>query len=182
MTSEKELQDLLQSPLQREKAFEQLMERVHQKVYYFIRRMVLDHDDASDVTQDVFIKAWKSLSTFRGESLFSTWVMRIAYNESITFINKKKRILGVPLNEVQQHLSEKLEADVHYSGDEIQRKLQTAIASLPEKQKSVFIMRYYDEVPYKEMAEITGTSVGALKASYHHAAQKIEESLKKQDW
>ncbi|MEO0403235.1 MAG: sigma-70 family RNA polymerase sigma factor [Bacteroidota bacterium] len=182
MASEKELQDLLQLPLERERAFELLMKSIHQKVYFFIRRMVLDHDDASDVTQDVFIKAWKSLSKFRGDSLFSTWVMRIAYNESITFINKKKRILGVPLNELQEHLSERLEADVHYSGDEIQRKLQVAIAGLPEKQKSVFIMRYYDEVPYKEMANITGTSVGALKASYHHAAQKIENALKKQDW
>jgi RNA polymerase sigma-70 factor (ECF subfamily) len=143
--------------------------------------MVLNHDDADDVTQETFLKAWKGLEKFRGESKLSTWLIRIAHNESITFINNRKKLAGVSFDDIAESLDRTLEADALYNGDEIQRKLQVAIAQLPDKQKAVFIMRYYDEMPYAEMSEITGTSVGALKASYHHAVQKIEGHLLQND-
>jgi RNA polymerase sigma-70 factor (ECF subfamily) len=142
--------------------------------------MVLSHEDADDVTQVVFIKAWRSIDQFRGEAKLSTWLYRIAHNECITFLRSKKTFLGIESAEVESKLGSALQSDELYSGDEIQARLQTAIALLPEKQKAVFIMRYYDELKYEEIAEITGTSVGALKASYHHAVQKIEASIKEQ--
>lgn len=139
--------------------------------------MVISHDDADDVTQNVFIKAWKSLDRFRGDSKLSTWLFRIATNESITHINKAKRIAGVPFDDLSSQLAHHLQDDIYFEGDEIERKLQAAIASLPQKQKKVFLLRYYEEMPYEEIHEITGTSVGALKASYHHAVKKIESFL-----
>jgi RNA polymerase sigma-70 factor (ECF subfamily) len=139
--------------------------------------MVLVHEDAHDICQEVFIKVWKALPNFRGESKLSTWLFRIAHNESITFINKRNRLAGVPLDELEYQLGSVLQSDALFSGDEIQQKLQVAIATLPAKQKAVFLMRYYDETPYEEMSQITGTSVGALKASYHHAVKKIEQIL-----
>lgn len=162
----------------RSKAFNLIILQYQERIYYFIRRMVLDHDDANDVAQNVFLKAWKGLDSFREESKLSTWLYRIATNESISFINKKKKIAGVPFDEVEYGLSKSLEADVYYDGDEIQRKLQTALATLPQKQKAVFVMKYYEDKKYDEIAEITGTSVGALKASFHHAVKKIENYLK----
>lgn len=134
----------------------------------------MSHDDADDLTQITFIKAWKALGEFRGDSKISTWLHRIAYNESINFINSKKRVLNVPLENVEYNLGKALQDDVLYNGDEIQIRLQTAVALLPEKQKAVFIMKYYEEKKYDEISEITGTSVGALKASFHHAVSKIE--------
>lgn len=172
---------LIQSDKGRRTVFEWLVKQHKEQVYYFIRRMVLNHDDADDVTQQTFLKAWKGLENFRGESKLSTWLIRIAHNESVTFINKRKRLSGVSFDDVAEQLDRTLEADPLYDGDEIQRKLQVAIALLPEKQKAVFIMRYYDEMSYGEMSEITGTSVGALKASYHHAVQKIESHLLQND-
>lgn len=160
------------------KAFTYIVENYQKRIYFFIRRMVLDHDDTDDVTQNTFIKAWKGLDNFRGDSKLSTWLFRIATNESITFINKNKKLKGIPLDDVAHTLSQSLEADVYYNGDDIQRKLQTAIATLPEKQKAVFLLKYYEEKKYREIAEITGTSIGALKASYHHAVTKIEKFLK----
>ena len=149
-------------------------------IYYFVRRMVLDHDDANDLTQNTFIKAWKALEGFRGDAKVSTWLHTIAYHEAIHFIGSKHRVGRVPMDQISTQLNQTLASDDLYSGDEIQRKLQVAIALLPEKQKAVFIMKYFEEMKYEEMSEITGTSVGALKASYHHAVQKIEESLKQQ--
>jgi RNA polymerase sigma-70 factor (ECF subfamily) len=175
--SDKHIQSLLSDESTREKVFSEIVRQNQEQIYYFIRRMVLDHDDANDVAQNTFIKAWKGISTFRGEARISTWLCRIAYNESITFLNKKKKIAGVSLSDVEHSLSQNLEADVYYNGDEMQKKLQTAIARLPEKQKAVFIMKYYEDKKYLEISEITGTSVGALKASYHHAVQKIEKFL-----
>ncbi|MBI1268311.1 MAG: sigma-70 family RNA polymerase sigma factor [Cryomorphaceae bacterium] len=172
---------LLQSDKGRRTVFEWLVKQHKEQVYYFIRRMVLNHDDADDVTQQTFLKAWKGLEKFRGDSKLSTWLIRIAHNESITFINNRKKLAGIPFDDIAESLDRTLEADVLYDGDEIQRKLQVAIAQLPDKQKAVFIMRYYDEMPYAEMSEITGTSVGALKASYHHAVQKIEAHLLQND-
>lgn len=175
---ESELLTMFRNEALRSKAFNLIVLQFQERIYFFIRKMVLDHDDANDVTQNVFIKAWKGLDSFRGDSKLSTWLYRIATNESITFINKRKKIAGVPLDEVAYGLSKSLEADVYYDGDEIQRKLQTALATLPAKQKSVFIMKYFEDKKYKEISEITGTSVGALKASFHHAVNKIEEFLK----
>lgn len=154
-----------------------LLKQFQKPIYYYVRRMVLDHDDADDITQNTFIKAWKGLANFRGESKISTWLHRIAYNESISFINSSKRIGKVEIGNVESELTPHLQQDVMYSGDEIQMKLQTALATLPEKQKAVFIMKYYEEKKYDEISEITGTSVGALKASFHHAVTKIETYL-----
>lgn len=154
-----------------------MLKQFQKPIYYYVRRMVLDHDDADDITQNTFIKAWKGLANFRGESKISTWLHRIAYNESISFINSSKRIGKVEIGNVESELTPHLQQDVMYSGDEIQMKLQTALATLPEKQKAVFIMKYYEEKKYDEISEITGTSVGALKASFHHAVTKIETYL-----
>ncbi len=172
------LVDKLQAVETADLAFSELVASFQKPIYFYVRRMVLDHDDANDITQNVFIKAWKGVANFRKESLLSTWLYRIATNETCTFLAKKKRIAGLPFEQIEHSLSSTLEADVYYDGDDIQRKLQTAIALLPEKQKAVFIMKYFEEKKYTEIAEITSTSVGALKASFHHAVKKIEEFLK----
>ncbi|MFT4986840.1 MAG: RNA polymerase sigma-70 factor (ECF subfamily) [Flavobacteriales bacterium] len=136
--------------------------------------MLLDHDDTNDVVQNTFIKAWKGIKNFRGDAKISTWLTRIAYNESINFLNKRKKIAGVDFEQVSEKLDNIISEDDLYTGDEIQQILQLAIATLPEKQKAVFIMKYYKEMKYREMSEITETSEGALKASYHLAVKKIE--------
>lgn len=175
---ENELIQMLRSPEKKEMAFTQLLKQLQKPIYYYIRRMVLDHDDADDLTQNTFIKAWKGLDQFRGDSRISTWVHTIAYHESINFINQQKRLGKVAIDQVEHLLGKHLQSDEMYSGDEIQIKLQTAMALLPEKQKAVFVMKYYEEKKYEEIAEITGTSVGALKASFHHAVKKIEDFMK----
>ncbi len=169
-----EILQLFSQPEKREEAFRYVLRQFQKPIYYYIRRMVLDHDDADDVTQTTFIKAWRALENFRGDSKLSTWLHKIAYNESITFINSKKRIGKVALENVEYELTPHLQQDELYTGDEIQMKLQTALATLPQKQKAVFIMKYYEEKKYEEISAITGTSVGALKASFHHAVNKIE--------
>lgn len=175
--TDRELLEKMQDPEKRNAGVSQFIRQFQKPVYYYIRRMVLSHDDADDLTQTVFIKAWKGLDGFRGDSKLSTWLYRIAHNESVSFLRSSRRIMDVDIADVEYALGSALQSDVLYSGDDIQVKLQMAIATLPEKQKSVFIMRYYDELKYEEMSEITGTSVGALKASYHHAVQKIESFL-----
>ena len=139
--------------------------------------MVVDHDDANDVLQNAWIKVWNGLVKFRSEAGLYTWMYRIATNESLTFLNKKKKKFLIPLADIENQLSQSMEGDVHFSGDAIQLTLQKAILSLPEKQRTVFNMRYNDEMKYKEMSEVLGTSVGALKASYHHAVKKIENFI-----
>jgi RNA polymerase sigma factor (sigma-70 family) len=175
--TDRELLEMMQNPEKRNAGVSQFIRQFQKPVYYYIRRMVLSHDDADDLTQTVFVKAWKGLDGFRGDSKLSTWLYRIAHNESVSFLRSSKRIMDVDVADVEHALGSALQSDVLYSGDDIQAKLQMAIATLPEKQKSVFIMRYYDELKYEEMSEITGTSAGALKASYHHAVQKIESFL-----
>jgi RNA polymerase sigma-70 factor (ECF subfamily) len=175
--TDRELLDMLQDPQRRNAGVTAFIRQYQRPIYFFIRRMLLSHEDADDVSQIVFVKAWQGISSFRGESKLSTWLYRIAHNECISFMRSSKRLLSVDVNLVEYALGSALQSDELFSGDEIQAKLQTAIALLPEKQKAVFIMRYYDEVNYEEMAEITGTSVGALKASYHHAVHKIEAYL-----
>lgn len=179
--SDEELLALFQNPETRRNAFNQLVRKYQQKVYWLVRKMVVDHDDANDITQDVFIKAWTALENFRGDSKFYTWLYRIASNESINFLNKKRKRFFVPIHDVENELSEKLEADPLISGDAIQLKLQKALLKLPEKQRLVFNLKYYEELPYEEISEITGTSVGALKASYHWAVKKIEDFLNETD-
>lgn len=177
--SEEQILTQLKSPSQRSRAFDQLVLLHQQSVYFYVRRMVVDHDDANDIVQNVFIKAWKAIDGFREDSKISTWLYRIATNESLNFIQKQKRIAGIPLEDVEEQLPGRLENDVLYDGDEIQRRLDAAIAALPEKQKAVFILKYFDELKYEEIAQITDTSIGALKASYHHAVKKISESVVK---
>lgn len=174
---DQQILSLFREPEKRDQAFALILKQFQKPIYYYVRRMVLSHDDADDLTQTTFIKAWKALSEFRGDSKISTWLHRIAYNESINFINSKKRIHRVSIDDVEHGLGKSLQDDVLYTGDEIQLKLQTALALLPEKQKAVFIMKYYEEKKYDEISEITGTSVGALKASFHHAVNKIESFL-----
>ncbi len=155
-------------------AFGRVIQHYSQPLYWQIRRMVIDHDDADDILQNTFIKAWTNIDNFRGDAKLSTWLYKIAINESITFINKKKAVSNVSLDSDDSLLVNNLESDEWFDGDEAQILLQKAIATLPEKQKLVFNMRYYDEMKYEDMSEILGTSVGALKASYHHAVKKIE--------
>lgn len=159
-----------------ERAFSALVSRYQEKLYWHIRRMVVDHDSANDVLQNAFIKIWKNLGQFRGESSLSTWLYRIATNESINHLNQLKRRLSVSLDD-QINLSERVKADPQFRSDRIEWKLQLAIQELPEKQRIVFLLRYYDEMPYQEMSKVLETSEGALKASYHHAVKKIEHSI-----
>jgi RNA polymerase sigma-70 factor (ECF subfamily) len=159
-------------------AFRMLMQQEQEKTYRMIRRMVIDHDDADDLTQTTFIKVFENIHEFEGKSKLSTWIYRIAMNEALNFLRHKRRKLFVPIVDVERQLSNKIDIGTHFSGDEIEKKLQKAILTLPEKQRLVFNMRYYESIKYEEMSEILKTSVGALKASYHIAEEKIEKILK----
>lgn len=153
-----------------------MLVRAYQKrVYWHVRKMVIDHDDADDLTQEIFIKIHKYIDSFREDAQLFTWIYRIATNECLTFLERKKRRFFLPINDVAGELTTKLETQI--SGDEIQLKLQKALLKLPDKQRLVFNMKYFDDMAYEEIAEITKTSVGALKASYHHAVKKIEDFL-----
>ena len=163
-----------QDPASRNLAFNQLVRKYQQKVYWHVRKLVVDHDDADDLTQDVFVKVWKHLENFRQDAQLFTWIYRIATNECLSFLGSKRRRFLLPLTDVGAELAAKLAADPALAGDEIERTLQKALLTLPDKQRLVFHLRYYDEMPYEQMAEVTGTSVGALKASYHHAVRKVE--------
>ena len=159
----------------REEAFRLLLNKYQQKIYWHVRRMVIDHDDADDVVQDVFIKIWRNLGNFREDSQLYTWIYRIATNECITFLNKKKQKQNVSLDDdTTAYLSETLADSSYFNGDKAQMKLQQALLTLPEKQKLVFNMKYFEDMKYEEISEVLGTSVGALKASYHLAVKKIE--------
>ncbi|SHI97567.1 RNA polymerase sigma factor [Pseudozobellia thermophila] len=159
-------------------AFEVLVNTYKEPLYWHIRRIVLNHDDADDVLQNTFIKVYRNIANFKGESKLYTWMYRIATNEALSFLKKKAKHSGIGDSETQERLVQNLEADVYFEGDEIQLKLQKAIASLPEKQKLVFNMKYFQEMKYEEISEILETSVGGLKASYHLAVKKIEAFLK----
>ena len=143
-----------------------------------MRKIVIDHDDADDVLQNTFIKAWKALDTFKEESQLYTWLYRIGTNEALGFLRQKQRMNTQSIHPIEYQLSKSLESDVYFKGGAIQLKLQQAILTLPEKQRVVFNMRYFDEMPYEEMSAVLETSVGALKASFHHAAKKVEDFLK----
>ena len=158
-------------------AFNLIVKKYQQKLYYHIRKMVIDHDDTDDILQNVFIKVWNSLDNFREDSQLFTWMYRIATNECLTHLKNKKKRFFLPIGDVEHELTGMLNSSDNFSADKLQLKLQQAIISLPEKQRLVFNMRYYDEIKYEEMSQILGTSVGALKASYHHAVQKIEKFI-----
>ena len=181
MTNDHQILDSLKDPSTKEIAFKHLISKYKERLYWHIRKMVLNHDDADDVLQNTFIKIWNGLDSFRAESSLFTWLYRIATNESITFLNQQKRKSMTSLRDENEYLIENLESDTYFDGDEYQLILQKAIAKLPDKQRLVFNMKYFDEIKYEEMSEILETSVGALKASYHHAVKKIEEYLKQND-
>jgi RNA polymerase sigma-70 factor (ECF subfamily) len=157
--------------------FKLLVEKYQRPLYQQIRRMVTSHDDTDDILQIVFIKAWKNIDSFRKESKLYTWLCRIAINESITFLNNRKKRFFVSTDEVVPGALGNADESPQVNGDYIQQKLLKAMALLPDKQRAVFNLKYYEEMPYEDIANITGTSVGALKASYHHAVQKIEKFL-----
>ena len=159
------------------KAFEQLVKEFSQSLYWQIRKMVLCHDDASDVLQNTLIKAWSNIGQFRGESRISTWLFRIAINETYTFLNKERQRNQSSMTDLEDIMVQNLQSDPYFSGDEAELRLQKAVLSLPEKQRLVFNMKYYDDLKYEEISEILGTSVGALKASYHYAVQKVENFM-----
>jgi len=162
----------------KEEAFKLLVATYQEKLYWHIRRMVHFHNDADDVVQNTFIKVWRNFDKFKRQSKLYTWLYRIATNESLTFLQKKKRKGTVAMETDDYDLSAELKADPYFDGNEIQIKLQQAIEALPEKQKAVFNLRYFEEMKYDDMSEVLDTSVGALKASYHHAVKKIEKFLK----
>jgi len=166
----------------REEAFRLLLKKYQQKIYWHVRRMVIDHDDADDVVQDIFVKVWKNLGNFREDSQLYTWLYRIATNECITFLNKKKQKQNVSLDaDTTAYLAETLADGNYFNGDKAQMKLQQALLTLPEKQKLVFNMKYFEDMKYEEISEVLGTSVGALKASYHLAVKKIEAFFNNND-
>jgi RNA polymerase sigma-70 factor (ECF subfamily) len=161
----------------RESAFTHIVKKYQQKLYWHIRRLVISHDDADDVLQNTFLKVWKGLENFKGESQLYTWLYRIATNESITFIQSKKRKYAESLDADNAYLQQSLRAEKHFNPLQAEWKLQQAILHLPEKQRIVFNLRYFDEMSYEEMSKILDTSEGALKASYHHAVKKVEDFL-----
>jgi len=167
----------LQNSATQEAGFKTLIKEYQQPLYWHIRKIVFDHEDADDVLQNTYIKIFKNIKNFRGESKLFSWMYRIATNEALTFIKQKSRKLGLSLNEFNEKQVNQLEADVYFEGDAIALKLQLAVANLPEKQRLVFNLKYYEELKYEEISEILETSVGGLKASYHHAVKKIKNEL-----
>ena len=174
MREEKEFIQELLNPKTQNLAFERLLKEFQRPLYNHIRTIILNHDDTDDVLQNTFVKVFQNLNKFKGESKLFSWIYRIATNEALTFLNQKAKKSGISSETLQSKAIDNLKADVYFDGNEIQIKLQKAIALLPEKQQLVFKMKYFEELKYEEISEILGTSVGALKASYHHAVKKIE--------
>lgn len=174
---DQEILHLIRNEETRKEGFNRLVNHYQKEVYWLIRRMVIDHDDADDLAQETFIKVWKNIGEFRGDSALFTWIYRIATNEALSFLKKKRFSSVLALSSVENRLSGSLQNDAFYQADETADRFQKALLQLPDKQRLVFNMKYFDEVTFEEMAQITGTSVGALKASYHHAVKKIEKIL-----
>ncbi|MDP4264453.1 MAG: sigma-70 family RNA polymerase sigma factor [Bacteroidota bacterium] len=175
--SDNELLVQFRDPGTKEKAYTAIIKKYQEKLYWHIRRMVVDHEDANDVLQNVLIRVWKGLENFREDSQLYTWLYRVATNESLTFLEQQKKKAAVSLNDVESGLSNKIRADQNFDFNKLEWKLQLAIQQLPEKQRVVFSLRYYEEMPYEEMSRVLETSEGALKASYHHAVKKIEDYI-----
>ena len=178
--NEREVLALLQDEKTQRRGFEMVVAQYSEQLYWQIRRMVYTHEDANDLLQNTFIKAWLNIDYFRGDAKLSTWLYRIALNECLTFLNKQKAMATVSLDDPEADVLQKLESDPYFSADRIQMALQKVLISLPEKQRMVFNLKYYQEMKYEEMSEIFGTTVGALKASYHHAVKKIEKKLEEE--
>ncbi|HNF72715.1 MAG TPA: sigma-70 family RNA polymerase sigma factor [Chitinophagaceae bacterium] len=178
--SDEEIMKLFRDEATREKAFGILVRKYQERLYWHIRRLLVHHEDTNDVLQNVFIKVWRHLEHFREESSIFTWLYRIGTNESLTFLDQQKRKRALSLSDDESPLSNRIRSEKGFDANKLEWKLQLAIQSLPEKQRAVFTLRYYDEMPYEKMSEILETSVGALKASYHHAAKKIHEFIVKE--
>jgi RNA polymerase sigma factor (sigma-70 family) len=174
---DKELLELFQNESTRHRAFQSIVQKYQERIYWHIRKMVIDHDDADDLAQDTFVKVWHHLGDFRQDAQLYTWIYKIATNECLGFLRKKRQRFFLPLHDVERELETKLDSSPHIEGEEIQMKLQKALLKLPEKQRLVFNMKYFDEMKYEDISQILGTSVGALKASYHLAVKKIEQYL-----
>lgn len=172
-----DLIERLRDPSRCRKAFTEVIAEYTEPLYWQIRRMVQTHDDTNDLLQNTFMKAWQSLENFRGDAKLSTWLYKIAINESIAFLERERKRCSLSLDDEQARLAAAIEADEHIDGDALAQKLRLAIASLPEKQRLVFNMKYFDDMKYEDMSEVLGTSVGALKASYHLAVKKIEQFI-----
>jgi RNA polymerase sigma-70 factor (ECF subfamily) len=176
---DKELIEMLRNPLQREEGFRILINLYKKRLYWHIRTLVLLHDDTDDVLQNTFIKIYRNIDKFRGDSALFTWMFRIATNESLSFLKTRAKKMNQSFEDVQEERVRNLKSDPYFDGDELELSLQEAIVRLPEKQQMVFRMKYFQEMKYEEMSQILGTSVGALKASYHHAKKKIESRILK---
>jgi len=174
---DKELLNQFRDPATKEAGYTRIIKKYQEKLYWHIRRMVVDHEDTNDVLQNMFIKVWNGLENFREDSQLYTWLYRIATNESLTYLEQQKKRSAVSLSDVESGLSNRLKADKHFDANKLEWKLQLAIQQLPEKQRVVFNLRYYDEMPYEKMSRVLETSEGALKASYHHAVKKIEDFI-----
>ena len=158
--------------------FNLLMDKYQEKVYWVIRRMVIEHGVADDLAQDTFVKVWKNIDSFKGGSKLYTWIYRIATNEALNHLRKSKRRFFLPIGDIEYELTSSLDADVYYNGDDIELKLQKAILKLPKKQRLVFNMKYFEEMKFKDISEIMKVSIGSLKAQYYHAVKKIEKFVK----
>lgn len=178
MVAETTLVESLQSPSEKEAAFRELVSQYKERLYWHIRKIVLDHDDTDDVLQNTFIKIFRNINSFKGDSKLYTWMYRIATNESITFINKKAKRNNITIEAVKDQAIENLQTDVYFEGDAIQMQLQKAIATLPQKQQLVFSMKYFEDHTFEELSGILDTSVGGLKSSYHIAVKKVTAYLK----
>jgi RNA polymerase sigma-70 factor (ECF subfamily) len=172
-----ELLKQFKDPSLREKAYTSIVRKYQERLYWHIRRMLVDHEDSNDVLQNVFIRVWNGLENFREDAQLYTWLYRIATNECLSFLEQQKKKSTVSLSDVESGLENKVRADKHFDANKLEWKLQLAIQQLPEKQRIVFTLRYYDEMPYEEMSRVLDTSEGALKASYHHAVKKIEDFI-----
>mgnify|MGYP003297109409 FL=1 len=177
--NEKEIIALLQEPTRQREAFECIVKEYSEQLYWQIRRLVITHEDTNDILQNTFIKAWTNIDYFRGDARMSTWLYRIALNESLTFLNKQRANSQIYIDDTETDLLRNLESDPYFDGDDTQKIFLKAIHSLPEKQQIVFNLKYFKEMKYEDISEILGTSIGALKASYHHAVKKIESFLDK---
>ena len=178
---EKALIAELTDPKKQRAAFSKVITLYQEQLYWQIRKLLINHDDTADVLQNTFLKAWSNIGSFRGDSKLSTWLYTIAHNESITFLTKAQAEREMIADDPDEYLQQQIMADKYFDGDETQKKLLYAIATLPPKQRQVFNMRYFDEMPYEEISGILQTSVGALKASYHFAVEKITEFFKKEE-
>ena len=174
---DKELLFMFSDPATKEQAFTSIVKKYQEKLYWHIRRMVINHEDANDVLQNMFIKVWKGLENFREDSQLYTWLYRIATNECLTYLDQQRKRASVSLDDDESALSNRLKSDENFDANRLEWKLLLGIQQLPEKQRIVFNLRYYDEMPYEEMSKVLDTSAGALKASYHHAAKKIEDYI-----